>query len=518
VADPASSRVRIDRDRPTLGRSGRSFVLVLLGILCLQASWALAVPPFRGLDEHDHAYKAAATARGDVATSHEVSDQGWGYFMDVPRDVVEAATPICDSLPYTTDDNCRPGQETSPGQVRVASAMANINPAFYFVVGTAARPFDGVAALYAMRAASALMCALALSVAFVATRRSARGPLLPTALVLALTPVVMYSASIAAPNGLEISSGVLVWAALLRAVSVDVDTGESDAWVRVAAVGASLLVTLRSMGALWLLLIVATVVVWAGWKRVAPMVRRRNTRMSAGVVTGFAFLAAAWIVAARPNKIDSVVGHFDNPLWVVLPQQWVLWFFQSVAAIPARDDLVPMSAYALAFAAWGAIVAPALKVAERRDRRALLMVFGLSSLVPLAATAWFYSSLGTAWQGRYTLPFSIGFLMLCGHVLDRRLHLGVATARRLALGLVLVATVVAVISQVHVLRAQLQTSPLSGTSAWPAPSVWQSIALTLAGMAMLGLGAVGHAARVRDDADPGPDGSSTQPPTSRVET
>lgn len=38
--------------------------LVFLGALLMQAAWIVAVPPFRGSDEFDHAYRAASVADG----------------------------------------------------------------------------------------------------------------------------------------------------------------------------------------------------------------------------------------------------------------------------------------------------------------------------------------------------------------------------------------------------------------------------------------------------------------------
>ena len=37
---------------------------IVLGLAILQALWILTVPPFRASDEFDHAYRAAAVARG----------------------------------------------------------------------------------------------------------------------------------------------------------------------------------------------------------------------------------------------------------------------------------------------------------------------------------------------------------------------------------------------------------------------------------------------------------------------
>jgi hypothetical protein len=45
--------------------SARRFgLLVLVGFLLAQAVWILTVPPFRGIDEFDHSFRAAGVASG----------------------------------------------------------------------------------------------------------------------------------------------------------------------------------------------------------------------------------------------------------------------------------------------------------------------------------------------------------------------------------------------------------------------------------------------------------------------
>ena len=40
-------------------------LLLVVGALLTQAAWLLSVPAFRGVDEFDHVYRAAAVARGE---------------------------------------------------------------------------------------------------------------------------------------------------------------------------------------------------------------------------------------------------------------------------------------------------------------------------------------------------------------------------------------------------------------------------------------------------------------------
>ena len=115
---------------------------MLLATLLAQAAWILAVPPFRGMDEFDHAFRASGVASGQ-----------W-RLHDRPR--VAAASGRrpgraggrrpgqCEALPYIDPETCDgdgPGDE--PGTVRATTSAANYEPVYYWVVGTAGEPFSG---------------------------------------------------------------------------------------------------------------------------------------------------------------------------------------------------------------------------------------------------------------------------------------------------------------------------------------------------------------------------------------
>ncbi len=57
---------------------------LLLGLCGLFAVWVLVMPPFAGSDEFDHAYRAAAAARGQWAIDPVAATRGTGAFVTVP--------------------------------------------------------------------------------------------------------------------------------------------------------------------------------------------------------------------------------------------------------------------------------------------------------------------------------------------------------------------------------------------------------------------------------------------------
>ena len=79
--------------RPTIGSVTRAGALFFAGALLLQAAWIWTLPPFRGTDEFDHAYRAAAVAGGESKPVRESNPDRRGDLVTVPRRQVTAAHP-----------------------------------------------------------------------------------------------------------------------------------------------------------------------------------------------------------------------------------------------------------------------------------------------------------------------------------------------------------------------------------------------------------------------------------------
>ena len=111
------------------------------GVLLAQIAWLVGVPPFRGMDEWDHAYRAAAVAEGEWVAEPTEATRGTGAVLRVPEHIVAAARPECERLPYTKAGDCvgRPEGET----VLIASGAGRYHPAFYALIGHPAKPFAG---------------------------------------------------------------------------------------------------------------------------------------------------------------------------------------------------------------------------------------------------------------------------------------------------------------------------------------------------------------------------------------
>jgi Predicted membrane protein (DUF2142) len=470
-----------------LSRSVRIPLLLFVGALFVQAAWILTLPPFRGTDEFDHAYRAAAVAGGQWRSPGVAATHGRGQLVIVPRDLVDAAHPVCASYTYTGHDNCNPVSDMGRGRVQVASAAASYNPLFYWVIGTPARPFHGAASLYAMRIVAALLCAVLLALAGWATSLWSRTRWPLVAMVAAATPVMLFSLSVAAPNGLEMCAAMTVWAALLGLHRRAPGEAAVPALLGSATVGALVLVTLRSIGPVWLALIVATVAVSLGTRRLAELLRC-NAAVAAtcsGLVLLGTLAAVAWTRIAATNALEAHPTETANRLTAALGQL-PLWVLQGIAAFPRRTNAAPPIVYPLVGLALAALVIAGYAAAGGRLRVAMLLTVGVSVAVPLVLTIATIRETGAVWQGRYGLPYFIGLPLMAGLSLDRAGPRHGVVAPALCAGWLALATA-DVVSVLHVLGGEERTSPLAGSSQWlraPAPVVAVLVVVGLAAWAM----------------------------------
>jgi hypothetical protein len=382
----------------------RVFAVFLFGVLLVQAAWILALPTFRGIDEFDHVYKAAAVARGEWTSSGHAAE-GRGGLVRIPGDIVAAASAVCKSYDYTRPDDCVPVRRFANGDVEIASAASAYNPTYYLLVGTLARPFHGDQFDYVIRGITALICALLLAWAatMVAGWGRTRWPL--ALFTVGLTPVLVYSTAIASPNGVAYSGAALLWTSMLSIVRRGAG-GTRDA--AGATIGAVALLTMHGTGPMFAFLILVLALVlkpvswW--WRTVSA---RRAPWLIASVTTLLVALACvAWIGYAHPATIGEPVS---DPLTVAdhLTFQ-ALWLLEAVAVFPTVTEYPPIGVYAL----WGlpllGLLVFLFRTARGRTLAVLLGTLLLLAAIPAAFTVATYADTGLAWQGRYSLPLWLG--------------------------------------------------------------------------------------------------------------
>lgn len=384
------------------------------GILMMQFGWVIAIPAFGGIDEIDHAYRAASVARGHWSPDIIANEKGPGDRIPVPSDIVRAAADRCSVLPET---HCR-ARSTSPGdgEVLVASTATRYNPVYPWLVGTPALPFDGSAALYVMRAATVFLCDLLLFATWWLIRGTAKTAWPAISAALAVTPVTLYATANAAPNGVQMSAGLLMWSSGLAMSRTE--PRSATIWCFTAA--SAVMVTVHSTGPMWALLVIATLVMWPG---TVDSARRawgvcRRTCASAIALTGIVITAdVSWNLSHSTNLNwgdKSFPPLSASTLFYAFP----LWVFQAIGSIPFRNQHVPNIVFATSLTLFGLMILGAFRSCSGRQRAIMVWISCVFFAVPAVLTVISFHSLGLAWQGRYALPFACGLPLVAGWILE----------------------------------------------------------------------------------------------------
>jgi len=389
-------------------------VAVFVASLLTQLAWAWGTPPFRGIDEIDHAFRASSVAQGDLAPTRLTYDQG-GVLVEVSPGLAADARAQCEALASKRHADCVPEERLPNGDVLILSTAASYSPVFYAVVGLAAKPWDGATALYVMRGTASLVNAVLLALATwcLLVRSRTRWPL--AGLVLGLTPMAFYTLMLPAPNGIELAAAAALWCALLGLQGAAPE--HHRRLLAIAALAVAVLGSVRLTGPVFILLIVGSVIAVAPRASWTLLRRRWQGVLAVAVVAAGATLFQLVWTVSHHSGIGGSSGAplpFDGGLVL---EQVPLWVFQWVGVFPYRNQ----PASPVAYVVYAVLTVLLVREAVRRGGSARWVALGVlvaSVLVPLAYTADTYPTLGTSWQGRYALPLLIGAPILLGISLD----------------------------------------------------------------------------------------------------
>ena len=407
-------------------RRARVVGLCVMGMLLIQFAWLLAVPPFFGIDEIDHTYRASSIWQGDLRPLGEFADpdEGRGDLVAVRSDVAGAAHRPCLLFNYYGKANCTPvGAGPHADTSLVASSAARYNPVFYAIEGAAAEPFSGYDYVYALRVAAALLCTAMFGAGIWCLLTFARTRWPVALFLLATTPMTLYSTTVAAPNGLEMVSGLTLWAALLGLFcsTSPPSSGERRVLLTITAVSGATLVTVHTLGPLWLGLIAIVVLVLAHPVHIWRRVRAHPVgHLAAAATVVLATLGSlAWVLSANANDPASEHLSLEGSPFPKIFGELILWPLQAIGTYPSRNEGAPVIVYAMAVTVFIWVSVIAARHLRGRVLSAVVLLAVLSVAVPFVLTLATYAQIGLAWQGRYGLPFSCGYFLILGLALDQ---------------------------------------------------------------------------------------------------
>jgi hypothetical protein len=336
----------------------------------------------------------------------------------------------------TINASCSPPRSTD--QVLVSSSrVLAYPPPYYWVVGTGERLAAALVGVeYADiggRLASFILNFGALLLLSVYMRR--RNLWWGTFLLIVSTPMAVFMGIVVNPNGWEITSGI-VMAAILSEAAWSRQSLGSDAWPKsttLILVVASIALSLaRPLGFVW-----AAGLTVSAFALAPSMNRRLLMRVACTVAPGIV-LGLLWTLGH--HALITQAGTETSPTTV---SSLITWFALSLAYLPLHlwqmfgvlgSTPAPVLLFFLNVLAWGALL---IRLPAIRKTAAMCGVFGIVILPSVIETAG-WASWPAWWQGRYTLPFALGFglllLLRSGQLIPRAISI-VSGISLLSLGL-----------------------------------------------------------------------------------
>jgi Predicted membrane protein (DUF2142) len=259
-----------------------------------------------------------------------------------------------------------------------------------------------------------------------------RGGLSLLGLIAAVTPAVVFSASIINPSGPEIAAAVCFTAALIRLLR----GGPQRGWIWAAlAASGTVLALSRSFGPLFVVFLTLASAGLRGSARVrGALTGQRRPALAVVVVIALAAVAGVyWELAYQPHpsaRIADIAGEL-GPSIGALP----VLAREAVGVFGNLDTRMPDVVHVV----WAALVlcvaAVALVLGEQRERWALIALgaFIIAATVLLSAAA---RQTGFQFQGRYILPLAVAFPLWAGEIVSAHgQRLGRPLARTLLIGI-----------------------------------------------------------------------------------
>jgi hypothetical protein len=483
--------------------------LVLAGWTLLALAWLVANPPFGGPDEASHYLRSLQVGRGHLITQArpgaargETERQvAWNrqftYAMHVPPGMAPHDYE-CWTSDRRADAGCLDGFRPPKRAFTTTAPVGNYQPLPYLLPGLATRAAHSPAG--ALRLARALNALLSLALLYIALRMAWSpdvGPISLLGLLVAVTPMAIFCASMLTGSGPEIAAGIAFAASALRLRRDESCARSFNVWAAVGATGAVLALS-RTSGPIYLVLIALAVFALGGAGHAWRFLRGRAA-IAVAAVTAIVAAVVLNRVWEHAHGAHAVTG-FAN-LRAVLDDAVGEWWRASSELIGKFGYLeyrLPAIVYVVWFAAGFALIAVALRAARRRERLVLAAAVAAAALLPMLLWVYAIRQTGFGLQGRHVLPLLAVVPLIAGDLV--REH-AAELSERLRRGLV--SAIPPAVAAVHLLafywaarRAAVGTDgPLVFThSGWSPPLGWV-VWLVVAGLGAALVAAASRGAR-----------------------
>ncbi len=418
VADVGS-----DSEPTTPSSRFRSLLLFCWALLAMGmaiGAWSIATPLMQAPDEPGHAINAAAVVRGEFDVREHPTYLGPVGIVQVPAWAASTiALPACLVYFPTLSAGCEPRLNNGTKTVESETQFSHYPPLYYLFVGIPSLLAKGVPALYEMRMVGTLLNSALIALGlFLVSRYHPRRSVFAGVLI-ALTPMVFFLASVLNASGMEIAAAFAAWCGGLCVMEHRPVPPALAGWTALAF---AVLVLSRPDSPANAAVIIVTLGVLAGWSRCKELARERWTlpiRLS---------IVLALIVAV----VQLVIGGFPPLTGVPIKPRLSMWgsiwltlrlteyrLRQGIGNFGWLNTPVPEAIFALWTAVVAAVVAAGLYLSSRCRRALPVLVIAIIAM-PIILESPRIDTIGTYWQGRYWLPLLIGVPLVAASQVSAR--------------------------------------------------------------------------------------------------
>ncbi len=382
--------------------------------------WVVATPLGSGFDEPSHVIKAAAVVRGEWL-GQPLPHMSRAYMWMIVPETFSQLTyrSDCYKLSPMSSASCEKAIIESSAPVRALTHVGRYPPLYYLFVGIPSLFGHSKNALYMMRFFSAMVSAALLALAVTLAFGYAGGGLLLAGIAVSISPAVLYLGSIVEPSGLEVSSAVSLWTALLLLVRRRPGPIPRPLVV-VAALSAAVLDLTRGLSPLWLIAILfVTLVVLTPPARLREIWRDSSVRVGAVAVAVATGLAIAWTLGtdslAFVRNLPNPFVHDSYPtiMRAIFGRTWS-YVVEMLGGFNPRNTHASLGLLILVGGCLLSLVIVAFVRGSGRARLAMALLVVGTVLAPVVLASLHARTDGIIWQGRYVLPLAAGLPLIAG--------------------------------------------------------------------------------------------------------
>ncbi|MGG7509613.1 DUF2142 domain-containing protein [Plantibacter sp. YIM 135249] len=395
-----------------------SFVVALAPMLV----WSVGSPLMSVPDEPSHAIRAAAVVRGQLGRTPFV-EQPTQSAAVVPASIAAAHSLPCFAFHPEISAGCQVPLTTDPDRLVTTGTTAGLNsPVYYAVVGLPSLVVHGEAAFTAMRVLNSILCAALLAVMFMQLCSLPAHRWAVICAAAAITPMLLFLGGAINPNSVEAAAAGALLATLLATFRSRSSPAQLWGRVMLVVVSTLFLVSGRSIGLLWVVLVVGTALILSDRSVLRSVLVRPAAWVAVGASALIGAMTMVWFLDPPRFAAEPTASAADPITWLFIAGVTLIRSIDYAAGLIGvfgwGETPMPPFTGAVWAAVVAAVLATAVFVATPFARRMLFGAILVMLAVPPIVQASAYAEYGFIWQGRYLLAPFLCTIVLAGFAID----------------------------------------------------------------------------------------------------